>query len=92
MKNATSYLAFLLIRRLPLALLECLVAVFIVIIASIYQLLSRIMGFKNEFRAVFSLKSKNTKEKEGELGASSALIVSERCDTTSATSEESTGK
>lgn len=50
------------------------------------------MGLKNEFRAVFSLKSKNTMENEASLRASSALLVSERYDTASVASETDTGK
>jgi hypothetical protein len=50
------------------------------------------MEFKNEIRAVFSSRPKNTKENEGNLQASSDLLVSEKYGNTSAASERNTGK
>lgn len=76
----------------PLAFARVLICGFYCYYRKYLLLLSRIMGLKNELRAVFSLKSKNTKENEASLRASSALLVSERYDNASAASERNTGK
>jgi len=50
------------------------------------------MGFKNEIRAVVSLRGKNTKKNEGNFQSSSALLLSEKYGNTMTASERNAGK